>query len=87
MTRRLAAPPRTLLVVARLVLATLGFLAVFFTAAVVLYLVGLTLVGVGGGQLTLQAPPHANVAPPGYYMLFVLNTAGVPSTAAFVQLS
>jgi hypothetical protein len=50
-------------------------------------LVGLTLVGVGGGQLTLQAPPHANVAPPGYYMLFVLNTAGVPSTAKFVQLS
>ena len=33
-----------MVVIARLVLATLAFLAVFFTAAIVLYLVGLTLV-------------------------------------------
>jgi hypothetical protein len=50
-------------------------------------LVGLTIAGQSGGQLTLVAPPNANVAPPGVYMLFVLNAAGVPSHAAFVELS
>jgi hypothetical protein len=38
------------------------------------------------GALTLQAPPNANVAPPGYYMLFVLNEGGVPSVARWVRL-
>jgi hypothetical protein len=36
--------------------------------------------------LTLTAPPNGNIAPPGYYMLFVVNSAGVPSVAAFVKL-
>ena len=27
------------------------------------------------------------MAPPGYYMLFVLNRAGVPSVAKFLQMS
>jgi hypothetical protein len=40
----------------------------------------------GAGMLTATAPPNGNVAPPGYYMLFVLNGAGVPSVATFVQL-
>jgi hypothetical protein len=39
------------------------------------------------GALTVTAPPNSNVAPPGYYMLFVLNRAGVPSVARFVQVS
>ena len=39
------------------------------------------------GTLSVTAPPHANVAPPGYYMLFLLNRAGVPSRAQFIQLS
>ena len=39
------------------------------------------------GSLTVQAPSNANVAPPGYYMLFLVNDAGVPSVAAFVSLS
>jgi hypothetical protein len=38
------------------------------------------------GSLTLTAPPNGNIAPPGYYMLFLLNTAGVPSVAKFVQI-
>jgi hypothetical protein len=50
-------------------------------------LVGLTLVGHSGDQLSLNAPPNANIAPPGYYMLFILNSAGVPSQAAFAHLS
>ena len=41
----------------------------------------------GGGTLTLTSPPNGNIAPPGYYMLFLLDSAGVPSTARFVQLS
>lgn len=39
-----------------------------------------------GGKLTLQAPPTANDAPPGYYMLFLLDEDGVPSTARFVAI-
>lgn len=31
------------------------------------------------------APPH-HVAPPGYYMLFILNDDGVPSDARFIRL-
>ncbi|MET9419398.1 galactose oxidase early set domain-containing protein [Streptomyces sp. NPDC006540] len=37
------------------------------------------------GALELQAPPSAQAAPPGYYMLFLLNEEGVPSTAKFVS--
>jgi hypothetical protein len=37
------------------------------------------------GGLTMQAPANANLAPPGYYMLFILNTAGVPSIAPMVR--
>jgi len=40
----------------------------------------------GDGSLTVQAPADANLAPPGYYMLFLVNSAGVPSVAAFVRL-
>ena len=48
-------------------------------------LVGLSFTA-GGGSLTVTAPPNGNIAPPGYYMLFLLNSAGVPSMAHFVQL-
>lgn len=40
-----------------------------------------------GGKLTAVAPPNGNIAPPGYYMLFILDQAGVPSVAKFVHLS
>ena len=39
----------------------------------------------GTGCVSLRAPA-ANVAPPGYYMLFLLNDQGVPSVAKFVKL-
>jgi fibronectin type 3 domain-containing protein len=41
----------------------------------------------GSGSLTLTSPPNGNIAPPGYYMLFLLDSAGVPSMAQFIQLS
>src|SRR6185312_3101021 len=30
---------------------------------------------------------NANIAPPGFYMLFLLDSDGVPSKAAFIQLT
>jgi hypothetical protein len=38
------------------------------------------------GGLTVQAPADANLAPPGTYMLFIVNSNGVPSVAPFVRL-
>jgi hypothetical protein len=35
---------------------------------------------------TLTSPNNANLAPPGYYMLFVLDANGVPSVARMVQI-
>lgn len=42
-----------------------------------------TIKGVG---INVVAPPNANVAPPGYYMLFLLNKQGVPSVSRWVRL-
>ena len=39
------------------------------------------------GVLNVTGPPNGNIAPPGYYMLFILNNAGVPSIATMVQVS
>jgi len=41
----------------------------------------------GNGNLTVTAQPSGNIAPPGYYLLFLVNAAGVPSVGSFVQLS
>jgi hypothetical protein len=41
---------------------------------------------VASGALNVQAPANANLAPPGYYMLFILDTNGIPSVAAILQL-
>jgi hypothetical protein len=49
-------------------------------------MVGLTFTA-GSGLLNVTGPPNGNTAPPGYYMLFILNNAGVPSVAKFVQIS
>jgi hypothetical protein len=40
---------------------------------------------IGSGQITATTP-FANQAPPGYYMLVIVNTKGVPSLMPFVQL-
>ena len=42
---------------------------------------------VGSGTLTVTAPPNGNIAPPGYYMLFLVNNSGVPSNATFVRVA
>jgi len=40
----------------------------------------------GSGSLTVTAPANADIAPPGYYMLFIINSAGVPSVAPIVHV-
>jgi hypothetical protein len=38
------------------------------------------------GGLSFTAPANGNAAPPGYYMLFLVNSNGVPSVAPIVQV-
>ena len=39
-----------------------------------------------GQTLTLTGPPNSNVAPPGVYLLFLVNTNGVPSVGQVVKV-
>jgi hypothetical protein len=48
--------------------------------------VPLTFVPSGGAGLQIDAPAGPNLAPPGYYMLFLVSGEGVPSVARFVRL-
>ncbi len=38
------------------------------------------------GGISVTMPSSANAAPPGYYQLFLVNAAGVPSVAKFIRL-
>ncbi len=40
-----------------------------------------------GTMLNATAPPNASLAPPGPYMLFLINGSGVPSVAKIVMVS
>ncbi|MEX1046990.1 MAG: galactose oxidase-like domain-containing protein [Actinomycetota bacterium] len=39
------------------------------------------------GVVNAEVPSNPNVAPPGYYMLFIVDSEGVPSEAAWVQVA
>ena len=39
-----------------------------------------------GNGLNVQTPANANIAPPGYYMLFIVDMNGVPSVAAILRI-
>ncbi|MFL5936215.1 MAG: galactose oxidase-like domain-containing protein [Gaiellaceae bacterium] len=43
----------------------------------------------GGGPTSVQAkaPPDADTAPPGWYLLFIVDSARVPSVAAWIRLT
>jgi hypothetical protein len=41
--------------------------------------IDLVVSGVGAGTLDVESPPNANLAPPGWYLMFVLNSSRVPS--------
>ena len=50
--------------------------------------VGLEIVSRSGNTIRFRAPPSGNVAPPGYYMLWVTDAAGVPcQRARFVRVA
>jgi hypothetical protein len=40
----------------------------------------------GSGSLTITAPSSSDLAPPGYYILFILNGNGVPSVGRMIQI-
>ena len=42
--------------------------------------------GGGAGNYTLTAPANSGIAPGGYYMLFALDSQGVPSVAKIIRL-
>ncbi|KJE23929.1 protein of unknown function (DUF1929)/PA14 domain-containing protein [Frankia torreyi] len=42
--------------------------------------------GSQGGQISVDVPDNPNLLPPGYYMMFAQNTAGVPSVARWVRV-
>ena len=50
-------------------------------------MVGLSFSVANSTTLSVTGPPNSNIAPAGYYLLFILNSAGVPSVARFVQVS
>ena len=41
----------------------------------------------GAGVITTTAPPNGNWAPPGPYMLFLVNNNGVPSVATWINVN
>jgi WD40 repeat protein len=55
-----------------------------FNASQLLY--PLTFTATSSTSLSAVAPPSGNQAPPGHYMLFLVNTSGVPSTAKIVRV-
>lgn len=42
---------------------------------------------IGSGKITATAPANGNQAPPGYYMLVIVNSSGVPSIMPFLKLN
>ena len=48
--------------------------------------VWLQITGTSSGSITVSAPINANIAPPGYYMIHVLNSSGVPSIAKIIAI-
>jgi hypothetical protein len=49
--------------------------------------VALTFTNTGNDTLTATAPANSNMAPPGYYLLVIVNRSGVPSVMPFVQIT
>jgi len=41
---------------------------------------------IGANTVTVTPPSNTNLAPPGFYMLFILDSSGVPSIAKMIQI-
>jgi len=49
--------------------------------------VGCSIVSGGATSLDVEAPPDGTIAPPGYYLLFILDGARVPSEGMWIRLT
>ena len=43
--------------------------------------------GAAAASVNTEAPPNANIAPPGYYLLFILDGNRVPSEGRWIRLT
>jgi Domain of unknown function (DUF1929) len=50
-------------------------------------LIRVPIVGTAASSVDVQLPATPTVAPPGHYMVFILNGTGVPSEASFIHIS
>jgi hypothetical protein len=48
--------------------------------------VGCAITGTGASQIHATAPPNGNVAPPGHYLLFLVDNDRIPSTGVWIRL-
>jgi hypothetical protein len=49
-------------------------------------LIWLQILSRGSTSLTVSAPINANIAPPGYYMIFILNGSAIPSVSKVIKI-
>ena len=49
--------------------------------------ISLSFASQGSNTLKVTSPLNGNIAPPGYYMLFVITDDGVPSKATWIKLA
>jgi plastocyanin len=49
--------------------------------------VGCVITGTAAGSVDVLAPPDGNVAPPGHYLLFIIDGARVPSVGNWIRLT
>jgi FtsP/CotA-like multicopper oxidase with cupredoxin domain len=47
----------------------------------------LVIAGTGAATLDIETPPNANLAPPGWYLLFILDSDRVPSEGRWIRLT
>jgi len=48
--------------------------------------VGCTVTGAAGNTVTADAPPDGTVAPPGFYLLFIVDGSRVPSVGRWIRV-
>ena len=49
--------------------------------------VGCAITGTAGGSVDVLAPPDGNVAPPGHYLLFIVDGARIPSVGRWIRVT
>jgi hypothetical protein len=49
-------------------------------------LVDLDVTSLANGIVAATVPQNPNIAPPGWYMLFIVDNNGVPSVASWIQV-